>query len=179
MDDDVNYGATGATIAHEISHGFDDEGRKYDLNGNLNDWWTPEDDKAFTEKAQSVVDLYNSIEALPGIHVNGALTLGENIADIGGVSIAFEALERRLKKNSELRKAIDGYTPEQRFFMGWAQSWRTTVKDEALKWQILNDVHSPENIRAEIPALVNPNFQRTFTGLSNKSNLKYREILIW
>ena len=178
MDDAVNYGATGATIAHEISHGFDDEGRKYDLNGNLNDWWTPEDDKAFTEKAQSVVDLYNSIEALPGIHVNGALTLGENIADIGGVSIAFEALERRLKKNPELRKVIDGYTPEQRFFMGWAQSWRTNVKDEALKWQILNDVHSPEKIRAEIPAYVNPNFQHTFTGLSN-NNLKYREIIIW
>ncbi len=179
MDDAVNYGATGATIAHEISHGFDDEGRKYDLNGNLKDWWTPDDDRAFTEKAQSVVNVYNSLEALPGIHVNGELTLGENIADIGGVSIAFEALERKLKKKPELRKTIDGYTPEQRFFLGWAQSWRTCVKDEALKWQILNDVHSPEKFRAEVPAYVNPNFRYAFISLSKRGNVEYPKITMW
>ncbi len=179
MDDAINYGATGGTIAHEMTHGFDDEGRKYDLNGNLNDWWTKEDDRSFNEKAKNVIDLYNSLEALPGLYVNGELTLGENIADIGGVSIAFEALEKRLDKNPEMRKIIDGYTPEQRFFLGWAQSWRVTIKDEALKWQIFNDVHSPEKIRAEVPAYVNENFEKTFNNLTKYKDKKFKKINIW
>ncbi len=179
MDDAVNYGAIGGTIAHEMTHGYDDEGRKFDLNGNINDWWTQEDNKAFMEKAKSVIELYNSLEALPGIYVNGELTLGENIADIGGVSIAFEALERRLNKNPEMRKLKDNFTPEQRFFISWAQSWRLIIKDEALKWQIYNDVHSPEKFRAEIPVYVHEKFEDTFKSITKIHDRKFQKINMW
>ena len=106
MDDAVNYGAIGVVIGHEITHGYDDEGRKYDADGNLNEWWTAEDAEAFEERAQKVVDQYNAFEPLPGLHVNGKLTLGENLADLGGVSIAYEALERDLAKNPSKRKIL-------------------------------------------------------------------------
>ena len=179
MDDAVNYGATGGTIAHEISHGFDDEGRKFDLDGNLKEWWSEDDDRAFMDRAKEVVDIYSSLEVLPGLKVNGELTLGENIADLGGVSIAFEALQRRLSKNPEMRKNIDGLTPEQRFFLGWAQSWRESVKEDALRYQISNDPHSPAKIRAEIPAKVHEDFENVFSNLSSKKNSRFRKIKIW
>ena len=179
LDDAVNYGATGGTIAHEISHGFDDEGRKFDLNGNLKEWWTEEDNQAFMKKAKDVVELYSSLTVLPGLNVNGELTLGENIADLGGVSIAFEALQRRLKKFPEKRKPIDGLTPEQRFFLGWAQSWRESVREMALKYQISNDVHSPARIRAEIPARVHEGFEETFSNLTKKNEQQFKKIKIW
>ncbi len=179
LDDAVNYGATGGTIAHEITHGFDDEGRKFDADGNIRDWWTQEDEKAFLQRAKEVSALYGSLEALPGLHVNGELTLGENIADIGGVSIAFEALERRLSRHPELRKDIDGFTPEQRFFIGWGQSWRMNVKEEALKWQVSNDPHSPDNFRAQVPAWVHEKFESTFSGMSRKRKKPVPTIRIW
>ena len=179
LDDAVNYGATGGTIAHEITHGFDDEGRKFDADGNIKDWWTQEDEKAFLEKAKEVSRLYGSLEALPGLKVNGDLTLGENIADIGGVSIAFEALERRLKRNPELRKEIDGLTPEQRFFIGWGQSWRMNVREEALRWQISSDPHSPDNFRAEVPAWVHEKFDSTFSGMRGKHQKPVQTLKIW
>src|SRR6185436_3991055 len=112
MDDAVNYGAIGVVIGHEITHGYDDEGRKYDADGNLNEWWSAEDGRKFEARAQKVVDQYNSYEALPGFHVNGKLTLGENIADLGGTSIAYEALQRALAKDPSKRKNIGGFTPE-------------------------------------------------------------------
>jgi predicted metalloendopeptidase len=179
LDDAVNYGATGGTIAHEITHGFDDEGRKFDANGNIKDWWTQEDEKAFLEKAKEVSRLYGSLEALPGLKVNGDLTLGENIADIGGVSIAFEALERRLKRNPKLRKEIDGLTPEQRFFIGWGQSWRMNVREEALRWQISSDPHSPDNFRAEVPAWVHERFDSTFAVMKGNRQKPVQTIKIW
>ena len=179
LDDAVNYGATGGTIAHEITHGFDDEGRKFDADGNIKDWWTQEDEKAFLEKAKEVSRIYGSLEALPGLKVNGELTLGENIADIGGVSVAFEALERRLKRNPELRKEIDGLTPEQRFFIGWGQSWRMNVREEALRWQISNDPHSPDNFRAEVPAWVHEKFDSTFSGMRGKHQKPVQTLKIW
>ena len=179
MDDAVNYGATGGTIAHEITHGFDDEGRKFDAEGNLKEWWTKDDESAFMAKARDVIDLYSSLEALPGLHVNGELTLGENIADIGGVSIAFEALERKLESNPEMRTIKDGLTPEQRFFIGWAQSWRMNIRDQALKWQISNDPHSPDRFRAEIPARVHEKFEETFANLSKLRNSSFKKIRIW
>ena len=113
MDDAVNYGAIGVVIGHEMTHGYDDQGRKYDAEGNLQDWWTEADAKAFEERAQKVVQQYSGYEVLPGLHVNGQLTLGENIADLGGASIAFEALERILAKDGQ-RRTIEGFTPEQR-----------------------------------------------------------------
>lgn len=179
LDDAVNYGATGGTIAHEITHGFDDEGRKFDADGNIKSWWSQEDEKAFLEKAKEVSRLYGSLEALPGLKVNGDLTLGENIADIGGVSVAFEALERRLKRNPELRKEIDGLTPEQRFFIGWGQSWRMNVREEALRWQVSNDPHSPDNFRAEVPAWVHEKFDSTFSGMRGKHQKPVQTLKIW
>ena len=124
MDDAVNYGAIGVVIGHEITHGYDDEGRKYDADGNLNGWWTDADAKEFEARAQKVVDEYDAFEPLPGLHVNGKLTLGENLADLGGVNIAYDALERALAKDPSKRKNIDGFTPEQRFFVSFAQIWR-------------------------------------------------------
>ena len=148
MDDAVNYGAIGVVIGHEISHGYDDEGRHYDGDGNLQEWWTPEDGAAFEARAQKLVDQYNSYQPLPGLHVNGKLTLGENIADLGGVSIAYEALERDLAKNPENRKNIDGFTPEQRFYLSFAQVWRNNCRDAEVRRLITVDPHSPGQFRA-------------------------------
>ncbi len=179
LDDAVNYGSLGGTIAHEITHGFDDEGRKYDLQGNLREWWSEEDEKAFLARAKEVVDLYGSKEVLPGVKVNGELTLGENIADLGGVSIAYEALERHLKRHPEMRKTIDGFTSEQRFFLGWAQSWRSSIRDEALKWQVSNDPHSPDNLRGDLPARVHHKFEDHFRELSSRKSSGVKPIKIW
>lgn len=179
LDDAVNYGSIGGTIAHEITHGFDDEGKKYDLDGNLKDWWTESDSKEFASKTGKIVTLYNSLEALPGFNVNGELTLGENIADLGGVSIAFEALERHLERNPQLRKNIDGFSPEQRFFLGWSQSWRSKIRDEALRWSLSNDPHSPDNFRGDIPARIHPEFEKCFIDLSGKDSTGLEPVPIW
>ena len=152
LDDAVNYGGIGVVIGHEITHGFDDQGRHSDGDGNLVDWWTADDAKAFEARAHKVVDQFNGYEALPGLHVNGRLTLGENIADLGGVSIAYEALERSLQGKE--RKLIDGFTPEQRFFLAFAQLWRTNIRESELRRRISIDPHSPGNFRA-IGPLVN------------------------
>ena len=153
LDDAVNYGAIGAVIGHEITHGFDDQGRRYDADGNLTDWWTPEDAAKFRERAQKVVDQYNSYMALPQLAVNGQLSLGENIADLGGTSIAFEALQRSLKGKPAPAK-IDGFTAEQRFYISWAQQWRTLYRDDAMRLQVARGPHAPGNFRA-IGPLVN------------------------
>ena len=153
MDDAVNYGAIGVVIGHEMTHGYDDEGRKFDGDGNLNDWWTADDAKAFDARAQLVVDEYSGFEVLPGVHVNGKLTLGENLADLGGVHIAYDALERLLAKHPEKRKTIDGFTPEQRFFISFAQIWRTNVRDAEAQRLVTVDPHSPGRFRAYGPLL--------------------------
>src|SRR5688500_12294750 len=141
MDDAVNYRAICAVIGHEIIHGFDDKGRLYDAKGNLADWWTPADAGQFTERTQKLVQQFNGYYALPGLAINGQLTLGENIADLGGVSIAYEALQRSLK--GKARALIDGLTPEQRFFISWAQIWRTKTREDRMKTLVQTDVHSP------------------------------------
>ncbi len=146
LDDAVNYGGIGAVIGHEITHGFDDQGRHYDAEGNLADWWTPEDAARFQARAKKVVEQFGGYEPLPGVKVNGELTLGENIADLGGVSLAYEALERSLAGKE--KKLIDGLTPEQRFFLSWAQVWRTNMRENALRQQLAVDPHSPGNVRA-------------------------------
>jgi putative endopeptidase len=148
MDEAVNYGAIGVVIGHEITHGYDDEGRKYDRDGNLNDWWTAGDAQAFEGRAQLVVEQYNGFEALPGQHVNGRLTLGENLADLGGVTIAYDALERALARDPAQRRNIDGLTPEQRFFISFAQIWRTNWRADALRQRLTTDPHSPGQFRA-------------------------------
>ena len=148
MDDAVNYGAIGVVIGHEMTHGYDDQGRKYDADGNLNDWWTPADAKAFEERAQKVVEQYNAYEPLPGLHVNGKLTLGENIADLGGARISFEAMQRALAKDPSKRKTIDGFTPEQRFFISLSQLWRINCREAEIRRLITVDPHSPGQFRA-------------------------------
>ena len=148
MDDAVNYGGIGVVIGHEITHGYDDQGRKYDAQGNLNDWWTDADAKAFESRAQKVIDQFDSYEPLPGLHVNGKLTLGENIADLGGASIAYEALQRALAKDPSKRKKIDGLTPEQRFFLSFSQVWRTNCKEAEARRLVTVDPHSPGQFRA-------------------------------
>jgi len=148
MDDAVNYGAIAVVIGHEITHGYDDQGRKYDTRGNLNDWWTEADAKAFEDRAQKIVDQYAGYEALPGLKVNGRLTLGENIADLGGTSIAYEALQRALAKDPSKRKPIGGFTPEQRFFLSLAQLWRVNWREAELRRRITVDPHSPAQFRA-------------------------------
>lgn len=152
MDDAVNYGAIGSVIGHEITHGFDDQGRRSDAKGNLTDWWAPEDEARFRERAQKLVAQFNSYEALPGLAINGQLSLGENIGDLGGTSIAYEALQRALQGKE--RKRIDGFTPEQRFFISWAQQWRTKFRDDAMRLQVARGPHAPGNFRAFGP-LVN------------------------
>ncbi len=148
MDDAVNYGAIGVVIGHEITHGYDDQGRKYNAEGNLEDWWTENDAKEFEARAKKVVDQYSSYEALPGGKVNGRLTLGENIADLGGTSVAYEAMERSLAQHPENRRRIDGFTPEQRFFLSLSQVWRTNWREAELRRRLVTDPHSPGQFRA-------------------------------
>jgi putative endopeptidase len=160
LDDAVNFGGICAVIGHEITHGFDDKGRKYDAEANLNNWWTDEDTVKFTERAQLLVKQYNGYEVLPDVHVQGDQTLGENIADLGGVSIALEALQRSLAHKK--MGLIDGFTPEQRFFIAWAQIWRTKYRDDALKSYVTTNVHSPGHLRAIGPLVNVPEFYTAF-----------------
>jgi len=168
-DDAVNYGAIGYIIGHEITHGFDDQGRKYDVEGNLNDWWTEADGKAFDARAQKLVDQYDSYEALPGLNVNGKLSLGENIADLGGASIAYEALQRALAKDPSKRKKIDGFTPEQRYFLSMSQVWRINWREAALRRQLTVGPHSPGQFRAVGPHV---NLTEFYEAFSIKSGAK-------
>lgn len=149
-DEAVNYGGIGAVIGHEISHGFDDSGARYNADGNLVDWWTPEDLKQFTALGGALADQYSALEPLPGIHVDGKFTLGENIGDLGGTNAAYDGLQLYLKANGN-PGLIDGFTPEQRFFISWATVWRTKSRDEAIKSQVKTDPHSPGMYRAVIP----------------------------
>lgn len=144
-DDAVNYGAIGAVIGHEISHHFDDQGRKFDMNGNLSDWWTKEDVARFDALAKRVVDQYGSYEPLPGKKVNGELTLGENIADLAGVTIAYDAYKMSLKGKKSTK--LGGYTPDQRFFLGFGQVWRNKYREPVLLQQLTTDPHTPGHFR--------------------------------
>jgi len=140
-DDAVNYGAIGAVIGHEISHGFDDQGRRYDGDGNLRDWMAPKDAEAFTAKTKALVAQYNGYSPLPGMHVNGALTLGENIADLAGLTVAHRAYQASLAGHPAAE--LDGFSGDQRFFLGYSQVWRTRERDESMRTSLFNDPHSP------------------------------------
>ncbi|OWP88149.1 endothelin-converting protein [Flavobacterium covae] len=149
-DEAVNYGGIGAVIGHEISHGFDDSGSRYDADGNLKNWWTDEDLKQFTGLGNALASQYSALQPLPGIFVDGKFTLGENIGDLGGVNAAYDGLQLFLSKNGR-PATIDGFTPEQRFFISWATIWRSKMRDEAIKNQVKTDPHSPGIYRAYIP----------------------------
>lgn len=149
-DEAVNYGGIGAVIGHEISHGFDDSGSRYNADGNLVNWWTEDDLKQFTGLGDAFAAQYSALEPLPGTHVDGKFTLGENIGDLGGVNAAYDGLQLFLKKNGN-PGLIDGFTPEQRFFISWGTIWRSKMRDEAIKNQVKTDPHSPGMYRAYVP----------------------------
>ena len=149
-DDAVNYGGIGAVIGHEISHAFDDSGARFDANGNVNNWWTDADLEEFEKRGKLLAEQYSAIEVLDSVHINGAFTLGENIGDLGGVLGAYDGLQLHFEKNGRPEN-IDGFTPEQRFFMSWATVWRTLIREDALRTQIKTDPHSPGTTRAIQP----------------------------
>jgi putative endopeptidase len=148
-DDAFNYGGIGSVIGHEITHGFDDEGRKFDHKGNLKDWWTKEDRKRFEKRAKVLADQFDRFEAIDGMHINGKLTLGENIADLGGIIIALEAYKKSQKGRKP--KNIAGFTPEQRFFLGYAMTEAGSIRPELLKKYLVIDPHSPSKFRVNGP----------------------------
>ena len=156
----LNYGQIGSVIGHEMTHGFDDEGRKFDAEGNLKMWWTDADNANFKARADLVVEQFNGYVGVDTLHVNGELTLGENIADLGGVKIAYAAYQKHLEKHG--RQDIDGFTPEQRFFIGYGQSWRSKVRPEALRNQMLTDPHSPNYWRVNGPLSNSLEFRKAF-----------------
>jgi putative endopeptidase len=161
-DDGANYGALGGSWAgHELTHGFDDEGRHYDAAGNLRDWWTPADSAHFTTQAQRIIDQFDGYLQVDTFHVNGRLTEGENIADLGGVLTGYDALERALARDGR-PGPIDGFTPEQRFFLAYAQSWRVHTRPEALRFRITVDPHSPARWRVNGPLSDDPRFAEAF-----------------
>jgi putative endopeptidase len=141
----VNYGAIGGVIGHEMGHGFDDQGAKSDAKGVLRTWWLAQDVEAFKVRTDKLADQYDQFQALPGLHLNGRLTLGENIGDLGGLTVAHAAY--RISRNGSAASDIDGFTPDQRFFMGWAQAFRELNREEALRNQVMTDPHSPGEFR--------------------------------
>lgn len=160
-DEAVNYGGIGAVIGHEISHGFDDQGAKFDAEGNLKNWFTEKDLSSFEERGKNLAEQFDKYEPLPGVFVQGQFTLGENIGDLGGITAAYEGLQRFYRENKK-PGLIDGYTPEQRFFISWATIWRTKYRDEALRTQVLTDPHSPGMFRANGPLTNFPPFYEAF-----------------
>ncbi|WP_371867558.1 M13 family metallopeptidase [Duganella guangzhouensis] len=178
-DDAVNYGAIGAVIGHEISHGFDDGGSQSDGDGNLRDWWTKEDKANFKAKADALTTQYDGYSPLPGYHVNGALTLGENIADNSGLAIAYKAYQISL--GGKPAPVLDGFTGEQRFFMGWSQIWRVKMREDQQILQIKTDPHSPGQFRSNGPVVNQPGFYDAF-GVKPGDKLYVapeQRIIIW
>ena len=179
-DEAVNYGGIGAAIGHEISHGFDDEGSQYDAEGNLKNWWQEIDLKSFKDKGNALAEQFNKYEPLPGVFVQGRFTLGENIGDLGGLSMAYGGLQRYLRENGQ-PGLIDGYTPEQRFYISWATIWRNKYKDEMLRTLVNTDPHSPNMYRANGPISNMADFYKAF-GIKSGDKM-YREekdrVKIW
>ena len=155
----VNYGHIGAVIGHELTHGFDDEGSKFDAKGNLDDWWTADDTKNFEARTDCLVNEYGSFVAVDDVHVNGKLTLGENTADNGGLVLAYMAYLQRAKKDDlDINKKIDGFTGPQRFYIAFAQNWCENSRPEAIRTQVLTDPHSPDHFRANGAIVNQPGF---------------------
>ena len=159
-DDAVNYGGMGSVIGHEMGHGFDDQGAQYDNDGNLKNWWSAEDLEKFKQRTTLIANQYDAYTVLDTIHVNGSLTLGENAADIGGLSVAYAALQKALA--GKPKPLIDGFTPEQRFFLAWAQIWRQNITPQNQMVRINTDPHSPGRWRTNGPVSNMPEFAQAF-----------------
>jgi predicted metalloendopeptidase len=177
-DDAVNYGGIGMVIGHEITHHFDDRGRQYDSIGRLNDWWTAEDAAAYKARAERVVALYGGFRPLPDVSINGQLTLGENISDMSGLPIAFEGLQLALARSGKTDR-IDGYTPEQRFFLSNALVWRNKVRTEFLLHQLRTDSHSPAKFRVLGPMSNSPAFAKAFDCKAGDGMVATDPITVW
>jgi putative endopeptidase len=177
VDDAPNYGDMGATIGHELTHGFDDEGRQFDAQGNLRDWWTPDDGKQFEQRASCVSDQYSQYVAVDDIKINGQLTLGENVADLGGLMLAYMAWqdETRGKKLD----SIDGFTPEQRFFIGYGQSWCSNTRDESQRMYATIDPHSPDKYRANGVVSNTTEFQQAFHCKAGSAMVRENRCRVW
>jgi endothelin-converting enzyme/putative endopeptidase len=178
MDDAVNFGAIGAVIGHELTHGFDDQGRKFDPAGNLRDWWTPEDGKKFEERAACIADQYGGYTAVDDLKLNGRLTLGENTADNGGVRIALMALQDTLSDASP-PPPIDGFTPEQRVFLGWAQIWCQNERPENARMRALTDPHSPGRYRVNGVVSNMPEFVKAFSCPAGSAMVREKPCRVW
>ncbi|MGZ4859376.1 MAG: M13 family metallopeptidase [Candidatus Angelobacter sp.] len=178
-DDALNFGGMGAVIGHELTHGFDDQGALFDPEGNLKNWWTPVDEKAFKERTQCIVDEYDQFVAVDDVHVRGKLTLGENTADNGGLRIAHMALMKSLADAGKQAEKIDGFTPEQRFFLGWGQIWCQKQTDEMARMLAQNNEHSPGNYRANGVVQNMPEFQKAWGCKAGQPMVRANACHVW
>jgi putative endopeptidase len=179
-DDAVNYGHIGAVIGHELTHGFDDQGKKFDPHGNLADWWTPEDTKNFEAKTDCLVNEYNQFIPVDDLHVNGKLTLGENTADNGGLLLAYMAyLDREKQKSIDPSQKLDGYTGPQRFYIAYAQNYCSNDRPEALRTQVQTDPHSPTQFRANGPIVNQPGFAAAFSCKVGTPMVPAKSCRVW
>ncbi len=178
-DDALNFGGMGAVIGHELTHGFDDQGALFDPEGNLKNWWTAEDTKAFKDRTQCIVDEYDQFVAVDDVHVRGKLTLGENTADNGGVRIAYMALMKSIADSGKQPEKIDGFTPEQRFFIGWGQIWCQNQTEQVARLLAQNNEHSPGNFRANGVVQNMPEFQKAWGCKAGQPMVKANACHVW
>ncbi|MEO8147736.1 MAG: M13 family metallopeptidase, partial [Bacteroidia bacterium] len=174
-----NFGAAGGVIGHELTHGFDDQGSQYDEKGNLNNWWTDEDKKKFLEKTKRIVTQFSNYKVLDSLHINGDATQGENIADLGGVVMGYEAFKKTAQGQGN--DSIGGFTPDQRYFLGYGYAWMVNRRPESLARQVMSDVHSPSQYRVNGPVSNIPEFYKAFDV--KPGDAMYREdsvrVVIW
>lgn len=179
-DDAANYGDMGSTIGHELTHGFDDEGRQYDKVGNLKDWWTKDDEQKFNQRTECLVKQYDAIEPVPGVHLNGKLTLGENLADLGGLWLAWVAWQNKAEAaHLNLTAKTDGYTPDQRFWIAYAQQWCTQTRPEQLRTQAETDPHSPDEYRTNTVLTDLPAFAKSFSCKKTSPMVNPKPCRVW
>lgn len=176
-DDALNFGGLGAVIGHEITHGFDDQGRQYDGKGNLSEWWTPKDLANYKERAQGVEDQFSAYTVQDGLHVNGKLVLGESIADLGGLRLSYLAYQKYQKRHPA--KTLDGFTPEQRFFLGYARIWAINLRPEYERLQINTDPHPPAHFRVNGPLSNMPEFAKAFKVPAGSPMARKKSVLLW
>ena len=179
MDDAVNYGDAGGIIGHELTHGFDDEGRQFDGKGNLNDWWSPEDAKEFDQRTACMVQQYDGFIAVDDVHVQGKLTLGENVADLGGLKLALMAFLQHETESRQQAQAVDGFTPEQRFFISHGQGWCRNTTPESLRLLVQTDPHSPAKYRVNGVVQDMPEFQKAFSCKTGTPMAPEKKCEVW
>jgi putative endopeptidase len=177
IDDAVNFGGMGVVVGHELTHGFDDQGAKFAADGNLTDWWTPQDKSEFEKRTGCLADEYSKFSPIEGVNLNGKLTLGENTADNGGARLAFMAMEKRLQGKPEQK--IDGFTPEQRFFLGFAQIWCENVTPERARVLALTDPHSPGQFRVKGVVINNADFQKAYGCKAGQPMVSENACHVW